>query len=80
MARLGKNQLALLKVLANPNMFLIVESKESRSLAKRGLIRSRTEDGNSFFQITPAGWRALADAVDAGILELPAPASKESGE
>lgn len=79
MARpLGKHQLRLLLQLGSPGMRLVVGDRLSRSLERRGLLRAtggpvKTDDGRDLppglFQITPAGLRALADALERGQLE-----------
>lgn len=63
--KLGKNQLEMLTVLGCPGRFLVVPDKLSDSMVKRGLLHS--VDG--FVCITPAGLRALADAVEAGTVK-----------
>lgn len=72
-ARLGKNQLRLLMQLADPNRFVVIGDKLVWSLVHRGLLAPHGPDGEGLFQITPNGWRALADAVDRGALEMPEP-------
>lgn len=75
MARLGKHQLCLLATLASPFMLLVVSDKLSRSLVQRGLLEPRRppikgdKDDGGFFGITPAGLRALADALERGNVE-----------
>lgn len=66
---LGKHQLHLLLQLGSPGMRLIVGSRLARSLERRGLLRATGPKGDSFFQITPAGLRALADAFEGGELD-----------
>jgi hypothetical protein len=61
---LGKNQLARLKSLAHPETYLIVGDRAADSLARRGLLRAFGKGRKSFFGITPAGLRALADALE----------------
>lgn len=68
--KLGKNQLHMLAALGDPSRMLIVPCKLSRSLEKRGLVRSRAERTEGcFLQITAAGFRALADAHEAGAFD-----------
>lgn len=68
---LGNNQLRLLFALANPGMILVVaDDRPSQSLLKRGLTkpldRKRPDRAH---RITPAGLRALADALESGRLK-----------
>lgn len=63
--KLGKEQLRLLCGCASPYSALVLPDKVSRSLVKRGLFRENT-GGSSC--ITPAGLRALADAMENGAL------------
>ncbi len=74
---LGKNQLELLRQLANPWLQLIVGDRVAHSLERRGLLRACGE--GSFFQITPNGMRAVAAAWEAGEVEFPdKPVTKDS--
>lgn len=67
---LGSRQLAYLKALGHPSTYLVVGDAGARSLAKRGLLRAfgkaRKGRRDSFYGITPAGMRALADALEDG--------------
>jgi hypothetical protein len=63
---LGKNQRERLTALGCPTTAQVVGCAVTRSLAKRGLLRS---DGDGFFCITPAGLRWLADELEAGRIE-----------
>lgn len=74
-ARIGNNQLHLLGILARPGTVLISATPTSRSLTRRGLLTEARHD--SFVHIAPAGLRALADAAEAGLVEL-APAIPEA--
>ena len=65
--RLGNKQLQKLRTLG-PSLCQIVGDDVCRSLAKRGLLASDSEDGEAFYHITPDGMRALADAIDDGKL------------
>jgi hypothetical protein len=67
--RLGKHQLKLLAGLGSPFTLLVVGDALSASLVKRGLLEATGRSGDSFFRITPAGLRELADALDRGDLE-----------
>lgn len=75
MPRLGKHQLCLLATIASPFSMLVVSDKLSRSLVNRGFLeprrppRKKDKDDGGFFGITPAGLRAVADAVERGELE-----------
>lgn len=66
---LGKRQLKLLAGMGSPFSWLIVGDRLSDSLAKRGLLKPRSDGSYSFFRITPAGLRTLADALERGELE-----------
>ncbi|HRP26369.1 hypothetical protein [Thauera sp.] len=68
MTRLGPKQLALLRTVGTSSA-LVVASATSRRLCALGLMRAHGTDG-SFAAITPAGLRALADAVEAGRVEM----------
>lgn len=67
---LGKHQLNFLAGMAGTGSAVIVGDKLVRSLAKRGLLRSLSEKGSSFYTITPDGLRAVADALDSGALPM----------
>ena len=60
---LGKHQLDRLKALGCPGTAQILGCKITRSLEKRGLLRS---DGGYFACITPTGLRVLADEMESG--------------
>lgn len=64
MARpLGDKQLASLSFLVCIHRLLLTPGREERAMVARGLLR--TDEGGACC-ITPAGLRALADAMDAG--------------
>lgn len=63
---LGNRQLALLRQLANPYLFLVVGDSVARSLEKRGLVAARSDSADALYQITPAGMRTIADAWQDG--------------
>lgn len=63
---LGKNQRERLTALGCPSTAQVVGCDVTRSLAKRGLLRS---DGDGFYCITPAGLRWLADELEAGRID-----------
>jgi len=68
MARpLGKNQRSKIMMLASFGRFQVVPDAETRSLAKRGLVREWGDD--AFVGITAAGFRLIADEMDAGRME-----------
>lgn len=67
--RFGKHQLARLASMAHVGLAQVVPDAVSRSLVARGLMeptgtKPGTED--AFIVITAAGFRAIADAIDAG--------------
>ena len=66
--RLGIRQLELLRGIGTTGA-LVVGNKTSRRLCALGLMKAHGRDG-SFAAITPAGLRALADAAEAGRIEL----------
>jgi hypothetical protein len=66
--RLGKNQLHLLGFLGRAGCALVVASPTSLTLTKRGLLAEASPGG--CVHITPAGLRALADAAEAGRVQL----------
>lgn len=70
MPPLGKNQLERLLGLASPSSLLVVGGdRVIRSLERRGLVAPAVKDRpDAWLQITPAGMRALADALEAGQL------------
>lgn len=65
---LGKKQLEMLR-LVGTHSALVVPCARSRRLCDLGLMKAHGTDG-SFAAATPAGLRALADAVDAGKMDL----------
>jgi hypothetical protein len=65
--RIGAKQLEILIILATPDRAMIVPGKTERGLIQRGLLK--VEDNGGFARITPAGLRALADAMEAGRVE-----------
>lgn len=75
--RLGCEQINYLKAMGGVGRFLVVPDKVSDSLCARGLMKSHGTD-RSFVGITPAGLRALADLLDAGIIPEPVPSMKPS--
>lgn len=72
MARLGKLQLARLAGMAHVGSALVVPDAVSRSLAARGLMEATGRAPNNaenFVVVTAAGYRAIADAIDAGLID-----------
>ena len=65
--RLGKHQLQMLIMLASPTCVLLTPGRSEAGLVKRGLLKER-EPGRAC-TITPAGLRALAEAMEAGLIE-----------
>ncbi len=65
--KLGTRQLELLRALGTRSA-LVIHDKLSRRLCELGLMKAMGDD--SFICITPDGLRALADAADAGRIEL----------
>lgn len=68
MARLGKNQLEFLSRMAGQGRAIVVGDKLIRSLAKAGCLKALGNKNDSFFVVTAAGLRAVADALDSGAL------------
>lgn len=67
---LGKLQLERLAHMTALGRFLVVaDDRVSKSLARRGLTKSHGDRPDSFHHITPNGLRAVADAMEAGLLE-----------
>jgi|GEM_PF-3462180 len=66
--KIGTRQLQMLKTVGTTSA-LIVPCHISRRLCAVGLMKSNEPDG-SFAHVTPAGLRALADAAEAGRVEL----------
>lgn len=69
MARLGKRQIARLSGMAHVGSAQVVPDAISRSLVARGLMEPTGDKPGceeSFSVVTAAGFRAIADAIDAG--------------
>lgn len=69
MARLGQRQINRLAAMANVGCALVVPDAVSRSLVARGLMEPTSDQPgcqDGFVVMTPAGYRAVADAIDAG--------------
>lgn len=71
MTRLGRHQLDLLSKLAAFGRVLVVGDRLSDSLVRRGLLLALDADSNAMIVITPAGYRAVADAIEAGAIPWP---------
>lgn len=69
--RLGHRQLRLLRLVGTARA-LVVPTTISRRLCDLGLLASNHPEG-AFAHITPAGLRALADAAEAGRIDLYTP-------
>ena len=67
--KLGKHQLCLLATMASPFSLLIVGDRISRSLEKRGLLAPHFAKSDGFHGVTPAGLRAVAEAMERGELD-----------
>jgi hypothetical protein len=65
--KLGKNQLEMLRSVGT-TAALVVPNPISRRLCELGLMKEAGKD--SFAHITPAGLRSLADAAEAGHIQL----------
>lgn len=68
MTRLGAKQLKFMSGLSGGKSAIIVGNSDIRRLAARGLLRPLGENGDSFYVITSALLRAVADAMDNGAL------------
>lgn len=64
--RLGARNWRTLSMLGTPSCILLTVSKPHRRLLVLGLCREITGGG---LAITPAGLRALADAIEAGVVK-----------
>lgn len=74
MPRLGKRQIDLLAGLGHVGSALILPTPITDSLVKRGLMRptgDKPGTENGFLVLTPAGYRAIADAIEAGLIPWP---------
>lgn len=64
----GKSQLRAMAWLAGVGNAYVIPSKETRALCRTGLMASADDDGEGFLHLTASGYRAIADAIDAGQL------------
>lgn len=69
MKALGKRQEQRLAALALGSFQIVASDRVAQSLARRGLTKAAGRDADAFHRITPAGLRALADAMQAGRLD-----------
>ena len=67
---MGRKQLDLIATISGVGTALVVPNDVSRSLCKRGLMEATGGDHatGGFVVVTARGYRALADAIDAGEL------------
>jgi hypothetical protein len=65
MRPLGKIQRELLYAMTC-GRFRVTSDSVCKSLVARGLMKSHGLSDDSFFHVTPAGLRAIADDIDAG--------------
>lgn len=69
MGRLGRRQIDRMAAMANVGCALVVPDAVSRSLVARGLMEPTGDKPgceDAFVVMTAAGYRAVADAIDAG--------------
>lgn len=69
MTRLGKRQLDRLAGMAHVGAAMVAPDALCRSLAARGLMEPTGDQPgheDTFYVVTAAGFRAVADAIDAG--------------
>lgn len=68
---LGKKQLELLLSCASPSSLLVVgDGPVEQSLVQRELLAPKLKQRpKAWLRITPAGMRALADALESGLLD-----------
>ena len=71
MSRLGRKQLDFLASMAGVYRSLVVPDKMTRSLCALGLMVSWSKKTDGFIVLTPAGLRAVADALENGGIERP---------
>jgi hypothetical protein len=69
MTRLGIRQVRRLAALSGIGLCQVVPDDVTRSLCLRGLMLGTAPDGDGMVVVTPAGLRALADALDAGRMD-----------
>ncbi len=71
MTRLGKRQLDQLAQFAGVFRAVIVPDKLLTSLVKAGMMEPLSKKSNGFLGLTPAGYRAVADALESGKVVRP---------
>ncbi len=69
--RLGRHQLDLLSKLAGVGRAPVVGDRLSDSLVRRGLLLATDSENNALVVVTPAGYRAVADAIESGVIPWP---------
>lgn len=69
MSRLGKRQLALMAQLGGVHSYIVVPGPVARSLYARGIMAPGSSRSEGFAMLTPAGYRALADALESGAIK-----------
>lgn len=69
MARLGIRQLELMRACGTCRAILVGDRMTDR-LCELGMMKSHSRDGNGVVALTPAGLRALADAAEAGRIDI----------
>lgn len=70
-ARLGRKQLDYLARRAGVLTAQVVPDVLTRSLERRGLLVTLSDKTDGFLALTPAGYRAVADALEAGAITRP---------
>ena len=71
MMHLGKRQLEMLAMVAGVQRAIVVPDTLTRSLCTKGAMVPGGTVTDGFLVITPAGYRAIADALESGKLERP---------
>lgn len=69
--KLGKKQLAYLASRAGVFSAQVVPDALTRALGKRGLLVELSDKTDGFLALTPAAYRAVADALEAGTIVRP---------
>lgn len=70
-ARLAKRQIDYLARRAGVLSAQVVPDALTRSLARRGLLVSLSDKTEGFLALTPAAYRAVADALESGAITRP---------
>lgn len=71
MTRLGVKQIEYLARRAGVFSAQVVPDALTRSLARRGLLTELSDKTDGFLALTPAAYRAVADALDTGRVVRP---------